>query len=149
MAGRPADKFVSNCAVLASLQTGKVRKMLTHSKAFSGFSVDDIQQAKEFYGKTLGLDVSEQNGLLRMRLGSGSEVMIYPKAGHTPATFTVLNFPVESVDETVDDLVTQGVTFERYDGISMDAKGIHRGDGPDIAWFKDPAGNILSVLKVS
>jgi len=126
--------------------------MLRDSKAFSSFSVDDPQKAKTFYGQNLGLEVSdvpEMQGLLQLRLAGGNVVLIYPKANHTPATFTVLNFPVSDVEQTVDKLTRVGVRFERYDvkDIKTDAKGISRGQGPDIAWFKDPAGNILSVLK--
>lgn len=122
--------------------------MLKESKAFSGFSVDDIARAKEFYGRTLGLDVSESNGLLHLHLAGGVNVLIYPKPNHTPATFTILNFPVDNIESAVDDLTKRGVRFERYEGdIKTDEKGIHRGDGPNIAWFKDPAGNILSVLE--
>lgn len=122
--------------------------MLGGSKAFSGFSVNDIAKAREFYGKTLGLEVSEEHGLLTLHLGSGTPVLIYPKDNHTPATFTVLNFPVKNVDEAVADLSKRGVIFENYKdpGIETDANGIHRTGGPTIAWFKDPAGNILSVL---
>ncbi|HVH66703.1 MAG TPA: VOC family protein [Gemmatimonadales bacterium] len=125
--------------------------MLATSKAFSGFSVNDIQKAKEFYGRTLGLSVSEANGLLHLQLGGGAEVIVYPKPNHTPATFTILNFPVDSVDNAVDELTKRGVRFETYDqpGLKTDAKGIHRGRGPVIAWFKDPAGNILSVLEAT
>ena len=122
--------------------------MLEKSKAFSGFAVDDVPKAREFYAGTLGLRVTEQNGMLRLHLGGGTEVLVYPKPGHTPATFTVLNFPVDDVERTVDELTARGVRFERYGGaIGTDEKGIHRGDGPDIAWFTDPAGNILSVLQ--
>lgn len=124
--------------------------MLADSKAFSGFSVNDIAKAKEFYERTLGLDVSEDHGLLTLHLAHGGDVTVYPKPNHMPATFTILNFPVDDVEKTVDELTKRGVAFERYDaaGITTDAKGVHRGDGPDIAWFKDPAGNILSVLKI-
>jgi catechol 2,3-dioxygenase-like lactoylglutathione lyase family enzyme len=123
--------------------------MFKTAKAFSSFSVPDIQKAKQFYGQTLGLDVSETNGLLGLQLAGGGSVMIYPKPNHTPASFTVLNFPVGNLEEVVDELAKRGVSFERYDmpDIKVDQKGIHRGQGPDIAWFKDPAGNILSVLK--
>lgn len=125
--------------------------MLEESKAFSSFSVDDVKKARGFYSQTLGLDVSEvpgMDGLLHMRLGGGHTVMIYPKADHVPATFTVLNFPVRDVESTVDRLNGLGVRFERYDtgDIKTDAKGIAKGEGPKIAWFKDPAGNILSVI---
>jgi catechol 2,3-dioxygenase-like lactoylglutathione lyase family enzyme len=126
--------------------------MLKDTKAFSSFSVDDLQKAKTFYGQTLGLEVSEvpeMQGLLQLRLDGGNVILIYPKPNHTPATFTILNFPVSNVEQTVDTLTRLGVRFERYDDkdIKTDAKGIARGQGPDIAWFKDPAGNILSVLK--
>ena len=121
--------------------------MFKDSKAFSGFSADDIPRAKQFYGETLGLNVSEEMGGLILHLGSGADVFVYTKENHVPATFTILNFPVENVDAAVDRLTEAGVTFERYDGIDQDDKGIARGgEGPTIAWFKDPAGNILSVL---
>jgi catechol 2,3-dioxygenase-like lactoylglutathione lyase family enzyme len=124
--------------------------MLRDTKAFSGFSVDDLQKAKQFYGETLGLQVSEDNGLLTLHISGGSNVLVYPKDNHVPATFTILNFPVDDIDKTVDELVARGVSFERYDGFQQDERGITRGiasgQGPDIAWFKDPAGNILSVL---
>jgi catechol 2,3-dioxygenase-like lactoylglutathione lyase family enzyme len=123
--------------------------MLEKSKAFSGFSVNDTQKAKEFYGRTLGLEVSESNGLLNLRLAGGTTVLIYPKPNHVPATFTVLNFPVDSVDKAVDDLTKRGVRFQVYSepDLKTDERGIFRGGGPVIAWFKDPAGNILSVLE--
>ena len=123
--------------------------MLEGSKAFSGFAAPDIGKAKEFYEKTLGLKVSENHGLLRLHLAGGNNVMIYPKPNHVPATFTILNFPVDDVDQTVDKLSKRGVQFEIYDkpDIKTDKKGIMRGNGPTIAWFKDPAGNILSVLE--
>ncbi len=122
--------------------------MLGQTQAFSGFAANDIQKAKDFYGKTLGLQVTEDHGILHLKLGSGAEVMVYPKQNHTPATFTVLNFPVENVEKAVGDLKQRGVKFENYDmpGLKTDADGIMRGNGPTIAWFKDPAGNILSVL---
>jgi catechol 2,3-dioxygenase-like lactoylglutathione lyase family enzyme len=124
--------------------------MFETSEAFSSYSVDDVGRAKEFYTRTLGLDVSETNGLLTMKLPGGTTVLLYPKPNHEPATFTVLNFPVASVDASVDELTRRGVRFEHYDapGIATDAKGIARGQGgPTIAWFRDPAGNILSVLE--
>jgi catechol 2,3-dioxygenase-like lactoylglutathione lyase family enzyme len=122
--------------------------MFTTTPAFSGFSVDDIEKAKAFYGGTLGLDVSEMSGLLQLRLGSGATVLVYPKDDHTPATFTILNFPVDDIDRAVDDLTAAGVRLELYPHIGdTDEKGIYRGEGPDIAWFKDPAGNVLSVLE--
>ena len=125
--------------------------MFKNTKAFSSFSVNDIQKAKEFYGKTLGLEVSEipeMKGLLRLNIESGNAAMIYAKPNHDPATFTVLNFPVNDVEKTVDKLIKKGITFEQYEGeIKTDKKGIARGGGPLIAWFKDPAGNILSVVE--
>jgi predicted enzyme related to lactoylglutathione lyase len=124
--------------------------MLKESKAFSGFSVDDMEKAKRFYAQTLELETSEAHGLLTLRLAGGGTVLIYPKSErHVPATFTVLNFPVDNVEETVNELTRRGVRFEIYSEphLTTDAKGIHRGEGPVIAWFKDPAGNILSVLE--
>ena len=122
--------------------------MFSDTQAFSGFSTNDIEQAKEFYGTTLGLEVSEANGMLEIKLGGGATVLAYPKENHEPATFTILNFPVDDIDKAVDELSGRGVRFERYDGFGQDEKGIMRDQGPDIAWFKDPAGNILSVLQV-
>ena len=121
--------------------------MLGDTKAFSGFAVDDVPKAKEFYADTLGLRVSEENGLLRLHLGSGADVLVYPKPQHTPATYTVLNFPVADIDRAVDELTGRGVSFQRYEGFEQDPKGVFRGGGPFIAWFTDPAGNILSVLQ--
>jgi catechol 2,3-dioxygenase-like lactoylglutathione lyase family enzyme len=124
--------------------------MFKDSKAFSGFSVDDVPRAKQFYGETLGLNVSDEMGGLALHLGSGADVFVYLKDNHVPATFTILNFPVDDVDDAVDRLTAAGVTFERYEGFEQDEKGIARGGegrGPTIAWFKDPAGNILSVLR--
>jgi catechol 2,3-dioxygenase-like lactoylglutathione lyase family enzyme len=121
--------------------------MLRDSKAFSGFAVNDIQRAKDFYGGTLGLQVSEENSLLQLHIAGGTTVLIYSKPNHIPATFTVLNFPVDDIDKAVDSLVERGVRFERYEGYNQDERGIMRGQGPDIAWFTDPAGNILSVLR--
>jgi catechol 2,3-dioxygenase-like lactoylglutathione lyase family enzyme len=122
--------------------------MLASSKAFSGFAVDDVQKAKEFYEDTLGLRVSEANGLLTLHLAGGRDTLIYPKPDHAPATYTILNFPVADIDETVDELAARGVRFERYDGFDQDEKGIWRGEGgPPIAWFCDPAGNILALLE--
>jgi catechol 2,3-dioxygenase-like lactoylglutathione lyase family enzyme len=124
--------------------------MLKDSNAFSGFSVDDLGAASTFYGDTLGLDVTvvdESMGLLSINLASGATVMVYAKPTHQPATFTVLNFPVADVEKAVDDLTARGVSFERYDGFDQDDRGISRGPGPLIAWFTDPAGNVLSVLE--
>ena len=123
--------------------------MLKDTKAFSGFSVNDVQKAKEFYGQTLGLDVSESHGLLELHIAGGTNILMYPKENHTPATFTILNFPVDNIEQTVDDLARRGVHFESYNegDLVTDEQGIFRGEGPKIAWFKDPAGNILSVLE--
>ena len=124
--------------------------MFRNTKAFSGFSVDDVARAKEFYGDTLGLETSEDNGILTLHIAGDREVIAYPKEDHTPATFTILNFPVDDIEAAVDGLTERGVTFERYDQASsdIDEKGIFRGEGPLIAWFKDPAGNVLSVIQV-
>ncbi|KMO94302.1 VOC family protein [Streptomyces roseus] len=122
--------------------------MLGDSKGFSGYSVDDIEAARGFYGETLGLRVSEENGLLTLHLAGDTDVLLYPKENHRAATFTVLNFPVEDIDRAVDELSARGVAFERYEGFEQDAKGIARAaPGPAIAWFEDPAGNIISVLQ--
>ncbi len=123
--------------------------MLTDSPAFSGFSVDDPAAARRFYEETLGLRVSdeEMKGIMRLHLGGGTDVLVYPKPDHTPATYTILNFPVDDIDRTVEELTARGVTFERYPGFDQDDKGIARGQGQAIAWFTDPAGNILSVLE--
>ena len=123
--------------------------MLRESKAFSGFAASDMAKVKEFYSQTLGLNVTEEHGVLTVHLAGGNNVLIYPKADHVPATFTVLNFPVDDVDRAVDELTKRGVRFEHYNqgDLKTDEKGIMRGNGPTIAWFKDPAGNILSVLK--
>src|SRR4051794_1799122 len=125
--------------------------MLENSKAFSGFSVDDVPRAREFYGDTLGLETEEENGLLFLHLAGGHDVLVYPKPDHAPAAFTVLNFPVDDIEATVDALFDRGIQFERYEGtpVETDEKGIFRGGGPLIAWFKDPAGNVLSVLQDS
>ncbi len=122
--------------------------MFGTTKAFSTFSVDDIDAAKQFYGETLGLDLTEEYGMLTIHINDGGDIMIYPKDDHIPAVFTVLNFPVDDVDKAVGELSERGVVFERYEGFSQDDKGIARGDeGPPIAWFTDPAGNIISVLE--
>lgn len=123
--------------------------MFRDTKAYSGFSVDDIPRAKEFYGDTLGLEVSEENGLLTLHIAGDRGTLVYPKPDHTPAEFTILNFPVDDVEQAVDDLTERGVEFERYEGTEAetDEKGIFRGGGPLIAWFRDPAGNVLSVIQ--
>ena len=124
--------------------------MLTDSPAFSGFSVDDTDKARRFYEETLGLRVTvmqEMGGLLRLHLGGGGEVLVYPKADHVPASFTVLNFPVPDVEAAVDELTNRGITFQQYENPPTDAKGIMRAGGPLIAWFTDPAGNVFSVIQ--
>ena len=121
--------------------------MFADTEAFSGFSVSDIDEARKFYAETLGLRVTEHDGLLTLRLAGGRDTLVYPKADHTPATCTILNFRVDDIDAAVDELTSRGVSFERYEGMEQDAKGINRGGGPFIAWFTDPAGNILSVLQ--
>ncbi|MCW2920112.1 MAG: glyoxalase [Actinomycetia bacterium] len=121
--------------------------MFTNTEAFSGFAVDDLQKAKQFYGETLGLRVSEEYGLLTLHIAGGRNTLVYPKEDHTPATYTILNFPVADIDKAVDQLTERGVRFERYENMGTDEKGIFRGGGPYIAWFTDPAGNILSVLQ--
>ncbi|MDO8383509.1 VOC family protein [Microbacterium sp.] len=125
--------------------------MFSGERAFSGFSVDDIDSAREFYGEILGLDVEDDPmGFLNLRLPTGAHILIYGKQGHQPASFTILNFPVDDVEAAVDDLNARGVVTKIYTDpdYGTDAKGISRGQGPDIAWFRDPAGNVLSVLKV-
>jgi catechol 2,3-dioxygenase-like lactoylglutathione lyase family enzyme len=119
--------------------------MLTDSKAFSSISVDDIEAARRFYGDVLGLEVTETDGMLRLGFAGGGSTLVYPKPDHQPATYTALNFPVPDVEAAVDELSSRGVTFEHYDFV--DPKGINRGGGPLIAWFTDPAGNVLSVLQ--
>jgi|SRR4051812_13579222 len=121
--------------------------MFEQVKAFSGFSVDDIPKAKEFYEGVLGLKVSEENGMLTLHIAGDRDTLVYPKPNHQPATFTILNFPVEDVGAAVAELAARGVRFERYEGMGQDEHGVMRGSGPDIAWFTDPAGNILSVLQ--
>ena len=121
--------------------------MLGGSHAYSGFSTNDIPAAQRFYSETLGLEVTEEHGMLSLDLAGGGRVLIYPKDDHRPAAYTCLNFLVADIDAAVDELTKRGVTFERYEGFEQDGRGIARGDGPPIAWFTDPAGNILSVLE--
>jgi catechol 2,3-dioxygenase-like lactoylglutathione lyase family enzyme len=118
-----------------------------NTEAFSGFSVDDVPKAKKFYGETLGLRVSEEYGMLTLHIADERDVLVYPKPDHTPASYTILNFPVDDIDKAVDELAERGVRFERYDDSAQDEKGIYHGGGPLIAWFKDPAGNVLSVIQ--
>jgi catechol 2,3-dioxygenase-like lactoylglutathione lyase family enzyme len=123
--------------------------MFASTKAFSGFAVDDLTRAREFYEGILGLNGSEENGLLTLHLAGDRDTLVYPKPDHVPATYTILNFVVADVEQAVDDLTARGVRFERYDGFDQDERGISRDpQGPPIAWFQDPAGNILSVLEM-
>ncbi len=124
--------------------------MFANTKATNGFAVDDVQKAKEFYGETLGLGtnvLSEEFGVMSIQLAGGRDTLIYRKPDFVPATYTVLNFEVDDIDNAVDGLAERGVSFERYEGFEQDEKGIAHGPGPHIAWFKDPAGNILAVLQ--
>jgi catechol 2,3-dioxygenase-like lactoylglutathione lyase family enzyme len=123
--------------------------MFENTKAFSGFAVDDLEAAKKFYAETLGVRVSEENGLLFLHLAGDRDTLVYPKPGHRPADYTILNFQVDDIEQAVDDLTARGVAFERYAGTEMetDEKGIFRKGGPLIAWFTDPAGNVLSVIQ--
>ena len=130
--------------------------MLENSRAYSGFAVKDVDKAREFYGGTLGLKVSildQENGLMELDLAGDRPTLVYASPDSTPASYTILNFPVDDIDEAVDELASRGVNFERYEGFEQDEKGVARGissgRGPDIAWFKDPSGNVLSVLQES
>ena len=123
--------------------------MLANAKATSGFAVPDTDEAKRFYGETLGVEVAvldEENGVMALKL-NGGDVFFYRKPDFEPATYTILNFEVDDIDAAVEGLTSRGIEFERYEGFEQDAKGVARGPGPAIAWFKDPAGNILSVLQ--
>jgi catechol 2,3-dioxygenase-like lactoylglutathione lyase family enzyme len=121
--------------------------MIDTSRAFSGFSVDDVPAARRFYEGTLGMTVKEEYGMLRLTVANGAQVLVYPKPNHQPATFTILNLPVPDVEAAVDELAGRGVEFVRYDGFEQDDRGVFRGGGPLIAWFTDPAGNVLSVIE--
>ncbi|HEV3071384.1 MAG TPA: VOC family protein [Solirubrobacteraceae bacterium] len=121
--------------------------MFANTKAFSGFAVNDVEQARAFYGDTLGLKTSEEHGLLTLHLAGDRPTLVYPRPNHKPAEYTILNFPVDDIDKAVDELSARGVSIERYEGFEQDERGIFRGGGPYIAWFKDPAGNVLSVLQ--
>ena len=122
--------------------------MFADTKAFSGFAVDDVDKAREFYGGTLGLKTSDENGLLTLHIAGDRPTLVYPKPDHTPADYTILNFPVDDIDKAVDELSTRGVQFRALRGFDQDEKGIFRDEGPDIAWFRDPAGNVLSVIQL-
>ena len=121
--------------------------MFTDTKAFQGFAVPDIAAARKFYGDTLGLRTTEENGLLILHIAGDRETIVYPKPDHAPANFTILNFPVDDIDAAVDELSARGVEFVKYEGFGQDEKGVMRDQGPPIAWFSDPAGNILAVLQ--
>ena len=132
---------------MSSEPSSSLSVMFKDTKAFSGFSVPDVEAAQKFYGDVLGIETRVDNGILTLLLEGGRRPTIaYPKPGHVPADFTILNFPVDDVGATVKELEARGVTFERYDGMPQDDDGVMRGNGPDIAWFKDPAGNVLSVI---
>jgi len=121
--------------------------MFANTKAFSGFAVDDMSAAQAFYGETLGVKTSEEYGLMWLHLAGERDTLVYPKPEHAPADYTILNFPVENIEQAVDELVARGVAIHRFDGVPVDERGIMREGGPYIAWFKDPAGNVLSVLQ--
>jgi catechol 2,3-dioxygenase-like lactoylglutathione lyase family enzyme len=121
--------------------------MFAHTEAFSGFAVDDLERAQRFYGETLGLETSVDNGLMTLHLAGERPTLVYPKPNHTPADYTILNFKVDDVEAAVDQLAARGVQLERYAGLEQDERGIMRGGGPYIGWFKDPAGNVLAVLQ--
>jgi catechol 2,3-dioxygenase-like lactoylglutathione lyase family enzyme len=121
--------------------------MFTHTEAFSGFAVPDIDAAREFYEGKLGIDTSVEMGILTLHIAGGHNIIVYPKPDHEPADYTILNFPVDDIDAAVDALTERGVEFLRYDGFGQDEKGVMRDQGPEIAWFTDPAGNVLSVIK--
>jgi catechol 2,3-dioxygenase-like lactoylglutathione lyase family enzyme len=121
--------------------------MFAMTEAFSGFAVDDLDRAQQFYGETLGLETSVEHGLMTLHLAGERPTLVYPKPNHTPADYTILNFKVDDVESAVDELAARGVQLERYDGMEQDERGIMRGGGPYIGWFKDPAGNVLAVLQ--
>jgi catechol 2,3-dioxygenase-like lactoylglutathione lyase family enzyme len=123
--------------------------MFENTKAFSGFAVNDLEKARDFYGQTLGLKTSEDHGLLTLHIAGDRDTLVYPKPDHAAASYTILNFPVDDIDAAVEELAARGVRCERYDGFEQDENGVFRGGGPYIAWFKDPAGNVLSVLQES
>jgi catechol 2,3-dioxygenase-like lactoylglutathione lyase family enzyme len=125
----------------------KEQAMFGSTQAFSGFAVDDMDKARAFYGETLGIETSSENGLMTLHLAGDRPTIVYPKPDHAPAAYTILNFRVGDVEQAVDELAARGVTLERYDGFEQDERGIFRGGGPYIGWFKDPAGNVLAVLQ--
>jgi catechol 2,3-dioxygenase-like lactoylglutathione lyase family enzyme len=121
--------------------------MFANTKAYSGIAVNDLQKAREFYGETLGIQTSEQYGLMWLHLVGGRDTLVYEQPDATPASYTILNFEVDDIDQAVDALTSRGVRFERYDNMEQDDRAVFRGEGPYIAWFKDPSGNVLSVLQ--
>jgi catechol 2,3-dioxygenase-like lactoylglutathione lyase family enzyme len=121
--------------------------MFETAKAFGSFAVDDLAAAQRFYGESLGLQVSDEGGAIMLQLAGDQRILAYPKPDHTPASFTILNFPVDDIDEAVDELAARGVPIQGYEGFHTDARGIYRGQGRSIAWFTDPAGNVLSVFQ--
>lgn len=121
--------------------------MFATTKAYSGFAVDDVEQAREFYGETLGIETTVGDYLMTLHLAGGRDTLVYPKPGHVPAGYTILNFPVDDIDAAVDELASRGIEMVRYDGCGQDERGVMRDNRPSIAWFTDPAGNILSVLQ--
>ena len=121
--------------------------MFANTQAYSVFSVDDIEAAKEFYSGALGLEVTEENGMLGLQIHDSGHILVYPKDDHVPATFTILHFPVDDIDKAADELASRGVSMVRYEGFDQDEKGIMRDQGPPIAWFLDPAGNVLAILE--
>jgi catechol 2,3-dioxygenase-like lactoylglutathione lyase family enzyme len=121
--------------------------MFANTKAYSGIAVNDLHEARKFYGETLGLRTSEEYGLMWLHLAGGRDTLVYQQPDPTPGSYTILNFEVDDIDEAVDALAARGVRFERYDGLDQDDKGVFREEGPYIAWFKDPSGNVLSVLQ--
>src|SRR4051812_13883305 len=145
----PSDEFPRRPgSQWTARQTPRGETMFAETRAFSGFAVDDVDRARAFYADTLGIRVTEEHGLLALHLAGGERpTLAYPKPGHTPADYTILNFPVDDIGAAVDELPRRGVTFERYDGFAQDEGGIMRGGGPPIAWFRAPAGNVLSVIE--
>jgi catechol 2,3-dioxygenase-like lactoylglutathione lyase family enzyme len=121
--------------------------MFGNTEAFSGFAVDDTDKARAFYGDTLGIETSSENGIMTLHLAGDRPTIVYPKPDHAPAAYTILNFRVADIEQAVDELIASGVTLERYAGFKQDERGIFRGGGPYIGWFKDPAGNVLAVLQ--
>jgi catechol 2,3-dioxygenase-like lactoylglutathione lyase family enzyme len=144
---RPAGALTAQPAARSASPEERSFEMFADTKAFSGFAVDDLQRARAFYGDTLGIRTSEEHGLMTLHLAGDRDTLVYPKPDHAPASYTILNFPVDDIEMAVDALSSRGVQFERYAGAEQDERGIFRGMGPNIAWFKDPAGNVLSVLE--